>query len=145
MQFVGIWQWRKRGAVGAKTEVKARRFTPKQWGITAASVLAGLAAVYFILLQIHLHTDPENINRSQIFFDAAVTTFNIAGQILMSLAFYEQWYLWILVNISSIFLWGGTMMSSAASSYTVVMFIKYCFYLVNSVNGLRIWYKLSKQ
>ena len=47
--------------------------------------------------------------------------------------------------ISSIFLWGGTMMSSAASSYTVVMFIKYCFYLVNSVNGLRIWYKLSKQ
>ena len=63
----------------------------------------------------------------------------------MSLAFYEQWYLWILVNISSIFLWGGTMMSSAASSYTVVMFIKYCFYLVNSVNGLRIWYKLSKQ
>ena len=145
MQFVGIWQWRKRGAVGAKTEVKARRFTPGQWGITAASVLAGLAAVYFILLQIHLHTDPENINRSQIFFDAAVTTFNIAGQILMSLAFYEQWYLWILVNISSIFLWGGTMMSSAASSYTVVMFIKYCFYLVNSVNGLRIWYKLSKQ
>ena len=137
--------WRKRGAVGAKTEVKARRFTPKQWGITVASVLAGLAAVYFILLQIHLHTDPENINRSQIFFDAAVTTFNIAGQILMSLAFYEQWYLWILVNISSIFLWGGTMMSSAASSYTVVMFIKYCFYLVNSVNGLRIWYKLSKQ
>ena len=101
--------------------------------------------MYFILLQIHLHTDPENINRSQIFFDAAVTTFNIAGQILMSLAFYEQWYLWILVNISSIFLWGGTMMSSAASSYTVVMFIKYCFYLVNSVNGLRIWYKLSKQ
>ena len=145
MQFVGIWQWRKRGAVGAKTEVKARRFTPKQWGITVASVLAGLALVYFILLQIRLHTSAgEPFDRSQVFFDAAVTTFNIAGQILMSLAFYEQWYLWILVNISSIFLWGGTMVSSAASSYTVVMFIKYCFYLVNSLNGLRIWYNLSK-
>jgi len=25
-----------------------------------------------------------------------------------------------------------------------VMFIKYCFYLVNSFNGLRIWLKLSR-
>ena len=24
------------------------------------------------------------------------------------------------------------------------MFIKYCFYLVNSVNGLRIWINLSR-
>ena len=29
MQFVGLWQWRKRGASGEK-EVKARRLTPKQ-------------------------------------------------------------------------------------------------------------------
>ena len=143
MQFVGIWQWRKRGAKGAKTEVQARRFSGKQWLITVASVLAGLALVYFILLQIKLHT-VEEVDRAQVFFDAAVTTFNIAGQILMSLAFYEQWYLWILVNISSILLWGDTMLSSAASSYTVVMFIKYCFYLVNSLNGLRIWYSLSR-
>ncbi len=145
MQFVGIWQWKKRGAQGSKSEVKARRFTGKQWLIMVASVLAGLAAVYYILVQIKLRTVGADFDRAQVFFDAAVTTFNIAGQILMSLAFYEQWYLWILVNISSIFLWGGTMLSSAASSYTVVMFIKYCFYLVNSINGLRIWYKLSKQ
>ena len=145
MQFVGIWQWKKRGAQGSKSEVKARRFTGKQWLIMVASVLAGLAAVYFILVQIKLRTVGADFDRAQVFFDAAVTTFNIAGQILMSLAFYEQWYLWILVNISSIFLWGSTMLSSAASSYTVVMFIKYCFYLVNSINGLRIWYKLSKQ
>ena len=145
MQFVGIWQWKKRGAQGSKSEVKARRFTGMQWFIMVASVLAGLAAVYFILVQVKLHTVGAEFDRSQVFFDAAVTTFNIAGQILMSLAFYEQWYLWILVNVFSIFLWGSTMMSSAASSYTVVMFIKYCFYLVNSVNGLRIWYKLSKE
>ena len=84
-----------------------------------------------------------DINRVQVFSDAARTTFNIAGQVLLSLAFYEQWYLWILVNIASIVLWGSTMLSGAASSYTVVMFIKYCFYLLNSINGLRIWYRLS--
>lgn len=146
MNIVGIYQWRKRGAVGAKTEVKARRLTPKQrWWVLAATV-AGLAAIYGILLAVKFWTvDPATINRTQVFADAARTTFNIGGQVLMALAFYEQWYLWILVNVASILLWGSTMVSSAASSYTVVMFVKYCFYLINSFNGLRIWYNLSKE
>ncbi len=146
MQIVGIWQWRKRGASGSKQEVKARRLTGKQRWIITGAVLLGLAAVYGILIAIKYATvAPEEINRVQVFADASRTTFNIAGQILMSLAFYEQWHLWILVNIASIMLWGSTMLSSAASSYTVVMFIKYCFYLINSINGLRIWYNLSRQ
>ena len=146
MNIIGIYQWRKRGAVGAKTEVKARRLTPKQrWWVLAATV-AGLAAIYGILLAVKFWTvDPSEINRTQVFADAARTTFNIGGQVLMALAFYEQWYLWILVNVASILLWGSTMLSSAASSYTVVMFVKYCFYLINSFNGLRIWYNLSKE
>ena len=144
MQIIGIWQWRKRGATKDK-EVEARRLTPRQRWIVFASVVAGLAAVYGILIGIKFYTmAPDEINRTQVFADAARTTFNIAGQILMSLAFYEQWYLWILVNIASIVLWGSTMLSSAASSYTVVMFIKYCFYLVNSLNGLRVWLRLSQ-
>ena len=145
MQVVGIWQWRKRGAKGAGTEVRARRLTGRQRLWVGAAVLAALAAVYGILLAIQLHTvAPEDINRVQVFSDAARTTFNIAGQILMSLAFFDQWAFWILVNIASISLWGSTMLSSEASSYTVVMFIKYCFYLVNSINGFRIWYRLSR-
>lgn len=144
MQLIGIWQWRKRGATKDK-EVTARRLTSRQRWIVFGSVVAGLAAVYGILIAIKFYTvAPEEINRTQVFADAARTTFNIAGQILMSLAFYEQWHLWILVNIASIVLWGSTMLSSAASSYTVVMFIKYCFYLVNSLNGLRVWYRLSQ-
>lgn len=145
MQIIGIWQWRKRGAKGSESEVRARRLTAGQRWAVAGGVAVGLAAVYAILIAIKLHTvAPEEINRVQVFSDAARTTFNIAGQILMSLAFFEQWALWILVNIASISLWGSTMLSSDASSYTVVMFIKYCFYLVNSLNGFRIWLRLSK-
>lgn len=146
MNIIGIYQWRKRGAVGTKSEVKARRLTVKQRYLVLAATVASLAAVYGILLAIKFWTvDPSEINRTQVFADAARTTFNIGGQVLMALAFYEQWYLWILVNVASIILWGSTMLSSAASSYTVVMFVKYCFYLVNSFNGLRIWYKLSSE
>lgn len=144
MQFVGLWQWRKRGAGGEK-EVRARRLTPKQRWLVAGCILAGLAVSYAVLIWIKLRTvAPAEINRPQVFFDAAVFTFNIAGQILMSLAYMEQWVVWNLVNVSSICLWGSTMVSSEASSYTVVMFIKYCFYLLNSINGLRIWINLSK-
>lgn len=146
MNIIGIFQWRKRGAVGAKTEVKARRLNKKQRWLVFGATVAGLAAIYGILLAIKFWTvEPDQINRTQVFADAARTTFNIGGQILMALAFYEQWYLWILVNVASIILWGSTMLSSAASSYTVVMFVKYCFYLINSFNGLRIWYNLSKE
>ena len=146
MQFVGLWQWRKRGASGAKTEVRARRLTGGQRALVAACLAAGLAVSYGVLLWIKTRTaGPDGINRLQVFFDAAVFTFNIGGQILMSLAYMEQWVIWNLVNISSICLWGSTMLSSEASSYTVVMFIKYCFYLLNSINGLRIWIKLSRE
>jgi nicotinamide mononucleotide transporter len=146
MQFVGIWQWRKRGAKGTTSEVKARRLSGKQVLYVVLGTAAVLAAVYFILIQVKLHTvDPSQINRVQVASDAARTTFNIAGQILMALAFYEQWYFWIFVNIASIFLWGSTMAMSETSSYTVVMFVKYCFYLINSLNGLRIWYNLSRK
>ena len=145
MQFVGLAQWRKRGAKGAETEVKARRLTAKQRWIVSGLTLAGLAASYAVLWAIKVRTaEAADINRFQIFFDAAVFTFNIAGQILLSFAYMEQWILWNLVNVSSIFLWGSTMLASSASSYTVVMFIKYCFYLLNSINGLRIWLNLSR-
>ena len=40
MQFVGIWQWRKRGAT-AKEEVKARRLSLKGWALVAASIAGG--------------------------------------------------------------------------------------------------------
>lgn len=146
MQFVGIWQWRRRGAKGAKKEVQARRLTWKQRGYIAAGSLAVLAVAYVILLKIQAATIAPGmeVNKAKVFFDAAVLTFNIVGQILMSLAYMEQWVLWNVVNVSNIGLWGIIMVTEPQGDYTIVMFVKYCFYLVNSINGLRIWLKLSQ-
>lgn len=146
MQFVGIWQWRKRGAKGTKKEVHARRLSWKQRSFIAAGSLACLAVAYMVLLKIQAATLAEGmeVNRAKVFFDAAVLTFNIVGQILMSLAYMEQWVLWNIVNVSNIGLWGIIMITEPQGDYTIVMFIKYCFYLINSINGLRIWLKLSQ-
>ena len=72
-------------------------------------------------------------------------TLNIAGQVLLSFAFMEQWFIWILVNISSISLWAVALANGTGSGNAAVMLIKYVFYLLNSLNGLRIWLNLSRK
>lgn len=145
MQFIGFWQWRKRGArlgsgAGGSRKVTPRRLTGRQGLYVAGGVLAGTAVAYLILLNMGGGTP----DKPKILLDAIVTVLNITGQILMSLAFMEQWYIWNLVNVSSICLWAVTIAGSSASGYAVVMLLKYVFYLLNSLNGLRIWLSLSR-
>ena len=87
----------------------------------------------------------SSVDNPKILLDAVVMTLNIAGQVLLSFAFMEQWYLWILVNISSISLWAVALASGTGSGNAAVMLIKYIFYLMNSLNGLRIWLNLSRR
>lgn len=142
MQFVGWWQWKKRGA-SSKDKVHARRFDKKLWFNVSAVFFTGTVVAYFSLCAIG--GKPGNVFHAVILFDALVLILNILGQVLMSMAYMEQWIVWILVNIFSICLWTGKAISSPDSSYTVVMVIKYAFYFLNSLNGLRIWLQLSRK
>lgn len=144
MQFVGWWQWRKRGAT-SKEKVTARRLTASQGALTAGALAIGTVVAYFILCAVSGKESADGSLRMLILFDAAVFVLNVMGQVLMSLAFMEQWIIWLLVNVFSILLWADKAMSSPDSSYTVVMVIKYSFYLLNSINGLRIWLQLSRK
>lgn len=152
MQFVGFWQWSKRGArlkgEGGETRVKARRLTGRQWAWLSAGVAVGIAVLYLILLKVDMAKLSSGrldvLNKPKILLDAVVMTLNIAGQVLLSFAFMEQWYVWILVNISSISLWAVALSSGSGSGNAAVMLVKYIFYLLNSLNGLRIWINLSK-
>ncbi len=152
MQFVGLWQWKKRGAgrdeSGENQKVKARKLTARQWWMVLFSFVLGTIAIAGILYWLDMvqlsagHIDEIDI--AKIGLDAAVVVLNVIGQILMSFAFAEQWYIWNGVNIFSIFLWLNRLFSPAGGNYAAVMLIKYIFYLLNSVNGLRIWLKLAK-
>lgn len=153
MQFIGFWQWSKRGAKVRSGEewahLKARRLTGRQWAWLAAGIFIGIAALYLILLYVDgaklAAGKIDSVDKSKVLLDAVVMILNIAGQVLMSLAFMEQWYIWLLVNISSISLWSVAVINGAGSGNAAVMLIKYVFYLLNSINGLRIWLSLSKR
>lgn len=158
MQFIGWWQWSKRGAKAMAeinedgeretAKVRARRMTGKQWAYLSAALLVGIAVSYAALYYIDLAKFNAGrlaeMDKAKILLDATVVTLNILGQVLMSMAFMEQWYIWNLVNVFSILLWTNRLAVPDAGGYALVMVIKYVFYLLNSINGLRIWLHLSR-
>lgn len=140
MQFIGYWQWRKRGAAVSQTEadgkgvqVKARRFTWGQRILLALGCTAAVVAGGFIL---------RHFGDPQPFKDSTTTILSIVAQALMALAFMEQWALWIITNIVSVAMW--TVCVARGEAHAGVMVIMWIFYLLNSINGLRVWLKLSK-
>lgn len=140
MQFIGWWQWRRRGAAvseaeadGKGVQVKARRFNWRQRAVLAFSCTAAVVTMGFVLKEVG---DP------QPFKDSATTVLSIVAQALMALAFMEQWALWIITNVISVAMWVICVVRGEA--HAGVMVIMWVFYLLNSVNGMRVWLKLSK-
>lgn len=140
MQFIGWWQWRRRGAAvseaeadGKGVQVKARRFNWRQRAVLALSCTAAVVTMGFVLKEVG---DP------QPFKDSATTVLSIVAQALMALAFMEQWALWIITNVISVTMWAICVVRGEA--HAGVMVIMWVFYLLNSVNGMRVWLKLSK-
>lgn len=145
MQFIGYWQWRKKGAAVSSEDaiqikgdedvrVKAGRMTWKKRVILAASCAAAITAVGFIL---------RHFGDPQPFKDSLTTVLSIVAQALMAMAFMEQWALWIITNIVSVVMW--TVCVIRGEAHAGVMVIMWVFYLLNSINGLRVWLKLSKR
>ena len=140
MQFIGWWQWRKRGAAISESEadgngvqVKARRFNWRQRIILALGCTAAVVAGGFIL---------QHFGDPQPFKDSTTTVLSIVAQALMALAFMEQWVLWIITNIVSVVMW--VVCVARGEAHAAVMVIMWSFYLLNSINGLRVWLKLSR-
>ena len=142
MQFVGFFQWKKRGQ-SSKGEVKARRLNGKQWMLYGGIFLAGLVIAY-VLLSMADKTEAASVIRWMVLMDAFSMMCNILGQYLMSTAYRDQWYFWIGVNVATVIMWGLTLRHDPSSAYATIYIVKYGFYLLNSFNGLRIWNRLSK-
>lgn len=141
MQFVGMANWKKRGAT-QHTTPKAKRFTPKMWAGYMAFTIIGSVVAYLILAQFD-KSSAEGFIKVAVVLDVLPLMCNIIGQFLMSTAYMEQWIFWIAVNVSSIIMWSATL-SNTGDSYAIIYIIKYSFYLLNAINGLRVWLRLSK-
>ena len=129
------------GRTGART--RKRRSTGKQWLLYGAIFLVGLVAAYFILAALD-KKEAAGVIKWVAMADAFSMMCNILGQYLLSTAYMEQWYFWIGVNVSTILMWALTLRHDPGSAFASIYIVKYSFYLLNSLNGLRIWYNLSR-
>ena len=141
MQFIGFYQWRKRGA-DASSQVRARRLTGRQWALYTAAFLVGTVVAYLIIARFD-RSAADGFLKVAVVLDVLPLMCNILGQLLMSTAYMEQWIFWIGVNITSILMWAFAL--KGGGDYAVIYLVKYSFYLLNSLNGLRIWIRLSRK
>jgi nicotinamide mononucleotide transporter len=130
MQFIGYFAWKKRVT---DKQVKARRLSGKQRVLMALVCAVLIVALGFVL---------QASGDGQPFKDSATTILSIVAQALMAMAFMEQWILWILTNVLSVIMW--VIFAIEGMPHAEVMVIMWAFYLMNSLNGLRVWISLSK-
>ena len=138
MQLVGFLQWKRRGAKSSH-QVKARRLSPSmRWAWLGISLVA--TVVLYLIIARFDRSAATGFLKEAVVLDVIPLVCNIIGQLLMSTAYMEQWIFWMAVNVFSIALW-----LNSDQSFAPVYIVKYSFYLINSINGLRIWNRLSKE
>ncbi|MCI1778454.1 MAG: nicotinamide riboside transporter PnuC [Bacteroidales bacterium] len=135
MQFIGFYLWiRHKGGAdseGRKDDsiVKASRMSFAQRIMLALFSLFSILAAGWILSK--YTSDP------QPYKDSATTVLSVIAMYLMVRTYMEQWALWIIVNLISIAMWVFVWLRG--DPHSALMAIMYIFYLINSINGMRLW------
>jgi len=161
-QFVGIYSWNKLTRKKQSKDVPMRQLTIGKF------VVIALFAIFAIFLfgQFLYGVDnwfTENLRHNEAFYgmlaetfnlnsnqfgayiDASTEVFQILAQIFMIMALKEQWFLWILTNIISIFMWTVIIIADPSSvSWAVPVLAMWIAFLINSFYGLYNWTKGAK-
>ena len=135
MQLVGWLRWRKIGTLGDSDRVAAKLLSARQRILLLSAVLLGMAVLLLAL---------KYVNGRDIVVDARCTALCVLGQTLLTLAYFEQWFIWIAVNLLTVVLWVLSFFNGGYNLSDLNLAICYFFVLLSSLNGLRVWLKLSK-
>ena len=126
-QFLGIKEWKNN--LNEDTHiVKTRKFTIGQWMLTIWSVAALTALLGYTF---------KHFNGTQPFIDAFTLILALVAQILMVYRFREQWLLWAVLNIVSIYQWIALNNMSLVAMYLA--------FLINTIYGYVNWSKQKKK
>ena len=122
----GVYCWRRRLQQDTK-QLQTRRLPARLLPWMSAGVLLLSLLTGWLLSR---YTDDP-----QPYMDALTTVPAIAAQLLMVLAYREQWYLWLVVDVLAVVMW------LRAENYC--MAAQYAFWCINCIYGLRQWKRLS--
>ncbi len=120
-QIYGIYAWRKRLATTA--EIHTRSLSPRAISVLSLCVVAVSALTGWLLGR---YTDD-----TQPYLDAFTTVPAIVAQVLMILAYREQWFLWLFIDALYVIMW------LRADNYC--MTAQYLFWCINCIYGFIHW------
>lgn len=132
MQFVGLYTWSKHMNEETKEVVKKHMKLSGRL-LLAASVLLGTAA-YGCILKAMYDAMP--------FVDAFTTVASVAAMVVSVRMFAEQWWIWIIVDVFTIYMW---LTAFLQGNENVAALIMWTIYLVNAVIMLIKWEREAKQ
>ncbi|MGN7178140.1 nicotinamide riboside transporter pnuC [Paenibacillus sp. FSL R5-0490] len=133
VQFIGIYLWKqhKTNQDVKGEDVKVKSLTKKGWLYTLISIVTLTIGYGFFL---------RYLEGNFVWTDSATNVLSITAQILMLKRFAEQWLLWISVNVLSIILWAGALITQGGNDFS--MLVMWTAFLVNSIYGYINWRKL---
>ena len=120
----GVYCWRKRLSDNT-LQVQTRRLSRNIFPLLSVAIVLMSVLTGWLLQR---YTDDP-----QPYLDAFTTVPAIAAQILMVMAYREQWYLWLIVDVLAMIMW------LRAENYC--MAAQYAFWCANCVYGYIQWTK----
>lgn len=107
--------------------MKAKKFTPTQWGISIVLTIAATFAMGYWL---------DSIGSHQAYTDAATNVLAIFAQLLMVWRYREQWLWWLVIDVLCVKMW------FVAGNWSMVAM--YVAWTANCIYGWMNWTKLNK-
>ena len=123
----GVYCWRKRLSNNT-LQVQTRRLSRNIFPLLSVAIVLMSVLTGWLLQR---YTDDP-----QPYLDAFTTVPAIAAQILMVMAYREQWYLWLMVDVLALVMW------LRAENYC--MAAQYAFWCANCIYGYVQWTKSMK-
>ena len=128
MMFAGLFFWKKHLKKNVQEIIKRRL----SWrGRVITLIIAALGIIFFALL-LHKLGDKMPV------LDAFTTVLSVIAMVLTVKRCVEQWMLWTLVNIASIYMWYQAYLPGNGSAAVLMMWI---LSLVNGILFYILWQK----
>jgi nicotinamide mononucleotide transporter len=132
MQFVGFYFWFKNSGNVDNTETKSVIISH----LTKTQKIIGSACIPLLIMivAVGLHL----LGGKMVLLDSTTTVLSVVAMILMAARLKEQWYLWIIVNVISIYMWFQAFMLGSPED-GIATLLMWSVFLLNAVYGLYKW------
>lgn len=130
-QFVGIYLWSSNMSADGLVEAEGlSNWQRVLWGVGSIVAIGG----YGLFLKL--------LNGNLPYFDATSTVLSVIAQVLMLKRATEQWVVWIVIDVVSIYMWSTTFLETGKG---ITMVMMWSAYLVNACYGWWNWRKLEQK